>query len=729
MTQLTPAGGRRSVRLGIQGRLFLAFGGVAMLAAFASVMAWWSLTETGRSMGEIGRSSVPAIVRSLTLAKDSTAIAADAPAVAASRDAAELTERMDGLTKRLAGLRDRIGAMRSQAGGGSGGGTGGMAADADAVAKLLERMGAALDTLGKRTAERLALEEKLNTLVADAVMAHEDFTDLVAPLLEVSTLSVNNVVGDLAAAQAVETATGLGRRLAQEELPVITQLMNVQANGNLAFGMIAAASSVPHGATLNNIRSKYNWALLRVDNAIGALPKDSPDRPSLVKARDGLAAFGGGAGSVFRLRDEQARITADIESALAETVRLTTDLNGTIDAVVAHQQERTDADVTRTETAISGAVAIQGSAAAVVVLSSLLIAWFYVRNRLTRRLMRVIDAMRAVAGGDLAADAAVGGRDEIAEMAGIVGVFRDKSAEIARLQEEQDAMKQAADAERSRTIQSITASIEASVKEASRHISAASADMREASEGMSSTAEQTCRRMTDVRSAVADTATNVQTVAATASQLSASIGEITRRVGDSSQIARSAVEEARSTNDLMVELAAAAQKIGDVVGMINAIAGQTNLLALNATIEAARAGEAGRGFAVVAEEVRSLAGQTAKATEEIAQQVQAVRTTAQGAVSAIDDIGRTISRIDEITAMVAAAVEEQSAATDEIARSINHASDAVQSIADTVVSVDDAVNRTGSAAAQVVDATRALSQRSESLSEDIDRLLGRIRAA
>ncbi|KAA0572581.1 HAMP domain-containing methyl-accepting chemotaxis protein [Azospirillum sp. Sh1] len=725
MTQLTPGGERRGIRLGIQGRLFLAFGGVAMLAAFASVMAWWSLTETGRSMGQIGRSSVPAIVRSLNLAKDSTAIAADAPAVAASRDAAELTERMDGLTRRLEALRDRIAAMRSQ----SGAGAGGMAADAEAVAGLAERMGAALDTLGKRTAERLDLEEKLNTLMADAVMAHEDFTDLVAPLLEVSTLSVNNVVGDLAAAQAVDTATGLGRRLVQEELPVITQLMNVQANGNLAFGMIAAASSVPYGATLNNIRSKYNWALLRVDNAIEAFPKDNPDRPSLVKARDGLAAFGSGAGSVFRLRDDQARITADIESALAETVRLTTELNGTIDAVVAHQQDRTDTDVTRTESAIAGAVAVQGGAAAVVVLSSLLIAWFYVRNRLTRRLLRVIDAMRAVAVGDLTADAKVRGRDEIAEMAGIVGVFRDKSAEIARLQQEQDAMKQAADAERSRTIQSITASIEASVKEASRHIAAASADMREASEGMSATAEQTCRRMTDVRSAVADTASNVQTVAATASQLSASIGEITRRVGDSSQIARSAVEEARSTNELMGALATAAQKIGDVVGMINAIAGQTNLLALNATIEAARAGEAGRGFAVVAEEVRSLAGQTAKATEEIAQQVQAVRTTAQGAVSAIDDIGRTISRIDEITAMVAAAVEEQSAATDEIARSINHASDAVQSIADTVVSVDDAVNRTGSAAAQVVDATRALSQRSESLSEDIDRLLGGIRAA
>ncbi|PWC33216.1 methyl-accepting chemotaxis protein [Azospirillum sp. TSO35-2] len=712
---------RGRARLGIQGRLFLAFGGVAVLAAFASAMAWWSLSDTGRSMDQIGRSSVPAIVRSLSLAKDSTAIAADAPGVAAAQDTAALNEKVGGLTQRLAALRDRIAGMRGEAGG--------VSSDVEAVAALAERMGAALDTLGKRTAERLTVEERLNALISDAVMAHEDFTELVAPLLEVSTLSVGNVVADLAAANAVDAATGLGRRLAQEELPVITQLMNVQANGNLAFGMIAAASSVPNGATLNSIRSKYNWALLRVDNAIGAYPKDSPDRPALVKARDGLAAFGSGAGSVFRMRDDQERIVADIGAALAETVTLAAELNRTIDAMVAHQQERTDADVVRTESAIAGAVVVQSVTSAVVLLSTALIAWFYVRNRLTRRLKRVIDAMGAVAAGDLSVDPAVGGRDEIAEMAATLAVFRSKSAEIARLHGEQEAMKRAADAERSRTIESITTSIEASVKEASRHIATASADMRTASEGMSATAEQTCRRMTDVRSAVADTAVNVQTVASTASQLSASIGEITRRVGDSSQIARDAVDEARHTNALMVELAAAAQKIGDVVGMINAIAGQTNLLALNATIEAARAGDAGKGFAVVAEEVRSLAGQTAKATEEIAQQVSAVRSTTQGAVSAIDVIGRTIGRIDEITAMVAAAVEEQSAATDEIARSINHASDAVRSISETVMSVGDAVNQTGSAAVQVVDATRALSQRSESLTEDIDRLLGRIRTA
>ncbi len=710
------------LRMGIQGRLFLAFGGVAVLAAFASGMAWWSFGVMGQSMTQIGRHGVPSIVQSLSLAKESTAIAANAPSVANAQTPAELTERLDGLTQRLGGLKERISALQAAADPSGG-------ADLAAVAGLGQRMAANVEKLGKLTGDRLAIEGKLGDLVSEAVLSHEDFTDLVAPLLEVSTLSVKNVVSDLATAQGGDSAGTLAKRLAGEELPIITALMGVQANGNLAYGMIAAASSVPSGPTLNSIRSKYDWALLRVNNVIDSVPKDNQDRPALVKARDGLAVFGSGPTSVFRLRNEQTSVLTDMESTLTETLNLAAELSQTIERVVASQQALVEEDVGASEDGVRHAIAVQAATTAVVLLSSALIAWFYVRNRLTRRLLRVIAAMRAVAAGDLTVDASVGGRDEIADMAETVGVFRAKSFEIQDLHARQEGIQKRAEEERARTVTAITSSIEASVKGATTTIAATSAEMRSASEGMSATAERTSEQMAAVREAVAETAMNVQTVASTATQLSASIAEITRQVSDSSQIARGAVDEARHTSELMNALAVAAQKIGDVVGMINAIAGQTNLLALNATIEAARAGEAGRGFAVVAEEVRNLASQTAKATEDIAQQVASVRTTTQGAVSAIDVIGRTIGKIDEITAIVASAVEEQVAATNEIARSINHASGAVQSISETVAVVGDAVNQTGNAAAKVLNATRALSQQSSDLSQDVDQLLTRIRAA
>jgi methyl-accepting chemotaxis protein len=365
-----------------------------------------------------------------------------------------------------------------------------------------------------------------------------------------------------------------------------------------------------------------------------------------------------------------------------------------------------------------------------IALSLGLLVWI-VQRHVSRPLTRLTSATERLSRGDLEVELEAldqGRGDEVGTLAHALHIFRDNAREMRRLeaqQHEEEALKD----RRRQAVDGLIANFENGITGQLTVLTNAADQMQQTAQLMNRTAESTHERTAAVANASEVASGNVQTVAAAADELTASIAEISRQIEQANGVAGEAVQQVMQTNTTVEGLSSAAARIGEVAHLITEIASQTNLLALNATIEAARAGEAGRGFAVVAEEVRSLAGQTAKATEEIAQQVQAVRSTAQGAVTAIDDIGRTIGRIDEITAMVAAAVEEQSAATDEIARSINHASDAVQSIADTVVSVDDAVNRTGSAAAQVVDATRALSQRSESLSNDIDRLLGGIRAA
>ncbi len=269
---------------------------------------------------------------------------------------------------------------------------------------------------------------------------------------------------------------------------------------------------------------------------------------------------------------------------------------------------------------------------------------------------------------------------------------------------------------------------EENVKGVVESVSAASTEMQATAESMASTAEETSSQASVVAAAAEQANANVATVAAAAEELSKSIEEIGRQVVESTNISTKAVEEAQRTNETVQGLAAAAQKIGDVVDLINDIASQTNLLALNATIEAARAGEAGKGFAVVASEVKSLANQTAKATEEIASQISAMQSETADAVGAIKGIGETITQLSEIATSNAAGVEEQEAATQEIARNVQEASQGTKEVTSNIAGVTEAASNTGQAAQNVLEAAGDLSKQMESLRTDVDAFLVEVRA-
>jgi methyl-accepting chemotaxis protein len=232
-----------------------------------------------------------------------------------------------------------------------------------------------------------------------------------------------------------------------------------------------------------------------------------------------------------------------------------------------------------------------------------------------------------------------------------------------------------------------------------------------------------------VASAAQQSAANVQTVSSATEELSSSSQEIGSQVSESAKIARSAVDEIASANQQVLGLAEAAEKIGGVIDLIQDIAAQTNLLALNATIEAARAGEAGKGFAVVAQEVKSLAMQTAKATGEIGEHIVRVQGETKDAVTAIGSIGSTISRIDEIAASIASAVEEQIAATGEISRNVQEAANGTQEVTQNISGVSDGAQQTGAAATQMLSAVRNLSRQGATLREKVDRFLADVRSA
>jgi methyl-accepting chemotaxis protein len=381
-----------------------------------------------------------------------------------------------------------------------------------------------------------------------------------------------------------------------------------------------------------------------------------------------------------------------------------------------------------TQHALSSTSMLQASAALITLVLGVAAAFFIGRS-IARPVTVMTAAMQKLAGGDKSAEIpARDGKDEIAEMARAVDVFKRNMIEADEIAAQQRA-EQTKKEQRQKAVEAHIAAFDSSVQQVVGTVTSASTELRSTAEGMATTAEEASRQTTAVAAAAEQASTNVQTVATATEELSSSISEIGRQVAESSRIAAKAVEDAGRTNTTIQGLADAAQKIGEVVTLIQDIASQTNLLALNATIEAARAGEAGKGFAVVASEVKTLANQTAKATEEISAQIAAMQGVTKNAVEAIAGIDETIGRINEIAVSIASAVEEQSAATREIARNTQQAAHGTGDVSRNIGGVNQAASDAGRAAAQVLSSSADLSRQAETLRAEIDRFLANIRAA
>ncbi|MBR0877863.1 methyl-accepting chemotaxis protein [Bradyrhizobium japonicum] len=320
-------------------------------------------------------------------------------------------------------------------------------------------------------------------------------------------------------------------------------------------------------------------------------------------------------------------------------------------------------------------------------------------------------------------------KDEVGEVAKTAEVFRENGLAKIRMEAEQKEMEQRSAAQRRQDMLRLADQFETAVGEVIETVSSASTELEASATTLTSTAEHAQQLATVVASASEEASTNVQSVASATEELSSSITEISRQVQESARVASEAVGQARTTTERVSELSKAATRIGDVVELINTIAGQTNLLALNATIEAARAGEAGRGFAVVASEVKALAEQTAKATGEIGQQISGIQSATQESVGAIKDISDTIERLSEISSAIAAAVEEQGAATQEISRNVQQAAEGTHQVSSNITDVQRGASETGSASSQVLSAAQSLSGDSNRLKLEVGKFLTTVRAA
>jgi methyl-accepting chemotaxis protein len=407
-----------------------------------------------------------------------------------------------------------------------------------------------------------------------------------------------------------------------------------------------------------------------------------------------------------------------------------------MDAIRGHVRDLVDAEAALLSVRAEGAAAALSSSytaiivSAVVMLVIIVAGLLFLGRAVTRGIVDMTTAMGRLAQNDLTVEVPhADRRDEIGKMAMAVQVFKDNAIRVRQLEAEQQEAERRQVAQRKAEMMKMANGFEAAVGEIVNTVSSASTELEASATTLTLSADRAQHLSSTVAAASEEASTNVQSVASATEELSSSISEISRQVQESARIAVDAVNQARNTDDRVSELSKAATRIGDIIELINTIAGQTNLLALNATIEAARAGEAGRGFAVVASEVKALAEQTAKATGEISQQISGIQSATNDSVTAIKQITGTIEQLSEIASTIAAAVEEQGAATQEISRNVQQAAQGTQQVSSNVIDVQRGATETGSASSQVLSSAQSLAKESTRLRTEVGLFLDTVRAA
>ncbi len=440
---------------------------------------------------------------------------------------------------------------------------------------------------------------------------------------------------------------------------------------------------------------------------------------------EALAVTGPDAAAHFtKLVEEAARLARET------TLPIAAELDQLTSQVADFAKHRSEEEVAVSLQAMASSERIGltvGGCAVLVLIGSWLMSFLAI----ARPIRALTVAMDKLADGDFSVVLpGLGRKDEVGGVAAAVEKFKLVSEQKARDEAEAKIRQdQAAAAQRKAEMHKLADSFESAIGEIVETVSSAATELEASASTLTSTAERGQGLATMVAAASEEASTNVQSVASATEELSSSITEISRQVQESARVASEAVGQARDTTERVSELSKAATRIGDVVELINTIAGQTNLLALNATIEAARAGEAGRGFAVVASEVKALAEQTAKATGEIGQQISGIQDATGQSVEAIKSISDTIEKLSEISSTIAAAVEEQGAATQEISRNVAQAAQGTQQVSSNITDVQRGASETGSASAQVLSAAQMLSGDSNRLKVEVGKFLGSVRAA
>jgi methyl-accepting chemotaxis protein len=745
---------------GIGPKLLFAFAGVATLTVAAGGVAFISYRSIGTDLSQIEAESLPRMNHALVLAKNSAELASISVMLASSTALSELEQRKSLLPPKRQEMTTSLEAL-THAG-----------TAKEIVEKLqaaVEDLNASTDALSETVAWRMENSEERAKFLASAISAHDAFSAKIVPMIDTAIaklavgiettrevvhandLPMTNAGSEFAALFTVgvspvallfvEGSAPINNALTNsapanspedvhkdsaKDIAFIQKLTNIRTESDRLLGILTESALAPNLDQLKPLRERAVERAEYLKNIAADLAKNEKTRevPALLDAFLHFADMKNGVGE-SRYRElelgndawQLAIVNNDKAKALAQEVEQSADL--------AHKAAMTavatsSSNIIRSEFVLLGLV--------VTSLISAGFAWIFIRKSVVQRLKRLSNAILGLVNGDLSVSVPCKGTDELAQMGEAVETFKQNAIKVREL-EAKEADERANKERRQERVDTYIVAFEDSGKSLSESLASASEGIEATARDMSSIATDTSRSASAVNSA-ADKATGaVHSVASAVEELSSSIREISQSIASSTEIAGRAVGEAKHADGIMQGLAKAAREIGDVVELIEEIATQTNLLALNATIEAAHAGEAGRGFAVVASEVKSLASQTAKATQDIRDRIASVQGAVDEAVHAISQVDETIGQINQIGSTIAFAISQQETATEEIAASTQTAAESAAQVSESIHVVDKAAATTDAAAGKVVSAATQLGENVKALASNINDFLIKIRAA
>jgi len=688
----------------IRARLYCAFGFAAALTLVGSFTALYEFTTIGATTNEILSHSFPATVVSLRLAEEASSLVSSAPRLMTAADDKTRIEITNGINLQAKGLEEGIARLRTL----------GIAKsnDIDVTRNALVQR---LSALNQAVTDRIAISNERYHLALSIRTAHEALLDGLAPAIDDANFDLmtrNKTAGmDSALNSMIES---------------LRRLLEAQSESNLLAGLLTEASLVNDLNRLAPLRDLIGAAKRKIETNLSEIG-DPAQQKKLTDLYKQLSVLGADDG-IITLRSFELARQRDAQLAFSAVQSEAVKLKQTVDALVDQQSENAQRNSLRAAQEIRAGQALLIALAFAAIIGAALIAWLYVGRNIVRRLALLSDAMRRIADGDLNVHIQDNHSDEIADMARALLVFRLATADATAARQKEIEQARTSESRR-QLVEAVTQSFELAVSNVAQTLDRAAMAMDSSARDMADSASDNQEQALATAAASEQATTSVEIVATAAEEIARSIEHIAARVADSATVARQAATEAQAITGAVESLSTSVGEIGEVSNLIRNIASQTNLLALNATIEAARAGDAGRGFAVVAQEVKGLAAQTGKATEEITRQIMSIEETTSRSVETMKAIAATIMQLDDLANDVAVAVRQQDAVTQEIARNAGAAAKGTRDVSANISEVSSTAVKTGQVANTVLNAAGELAEQSNQLRQEVERYLAQVRVA